>query len=146
MRQWGQVRCVFLLCVSWLQACLRREWVCPAQTRSFTLVTSAAPAMPASTARYQVRRLSILMLPSHLCTCALRNGLLQHQSGDHLYFQIKDGYLQFLFLIWKRTNSRPCKHFWLIKRTRKLNNPYKNYSPSPITYSFMSESNQISTK
>ncbi len=56
------VRCQFVFSVCVLQACLRRERVCPAQTRSFTLVIFAAPAMPASTARSQVRELSILML------------------------------------------------------------------------------------
>lgn len=46
------IRCVFC---GVLQGSLRREGVCPAKKRSFTLVMSAAPAMPASTARSQVR-------------------------------------------------------------------------------------------
>ena len=56
-----------LLCVCCvLQGCLRKGRVCPAQTRSFTPVISAAPAMRASTARSQVRELSLLRLTQTL--------------------------------------------------------------------------------
>ena len=77
---------VCLLCVC-LQGCLRRERVCPAQTRSFTLVISAAPAMPASTARYQVRELSFLILPSgsgaFTSSCRDQGDALIEQSLRH---------------------------------------------------------------
>lgn len=54
------VRCVFC---GVLQGSLRREGVCPVKKRSFTLVMSAAPAMPASTARSQVRYFRLMPVP-----------------------------------------------------------------------------------